>query len=257
MKVFYQMLAMLIVIAYFYQEYQGSLDQRANEQYSVVKPSEINQSNTNWGIKNNSIKDYRNARIVFWSKLYPHGGKTLYCREHFSNNHGQGINVEHVFPMSWVTKGLSCGTRNQCRKNSNVFNSIEADLHNLYPARTDVNEDRSSFRFGEVKGENRNYGKSCDFEINSRARMAEPTSDVRGDIARAMFYMAYQYKQHGLVIFSSQGKILYQWHLSDPPNNDERNRNNKIESLQGNRNIFIDKPQKLADLVQSSYFYKG
>ena len=252
----YQILAMLIVIAYLYQEYQGSLDQRDNEQHSVAKLSEIKQSNTNSGIKNSSIKNYRSARKVFWSKLYPQGGKTLYCREDFSNNHGQGINVEHVFPMSWVTKALSCGTRNQCRKNSNVFNSIEADLHNLYPSRTEVNEDRSSFRFGEVNGENRNYGKSCDFEINSRSRVAEPTNEVRGDIARAMFYMAYQYKQHGLVIFSSQGKILYQWHIADLPNKDERYRNNKIEGLQGNKNIFIDKPKKLTDLVQSGYFYK-
>ena len=78
------------------------------------------------------ISDYGEARSALWQSLYQEGGNTLYCGERFNSQQRNGFNVEHVFPMSWVTKPLDCGTRNQCRNNSDVFNKIEADLHNLY-----------------------------------------------------------------------------------------------------------------------------
>lgn len=36
--------------------------------------------------------------------------------------------------------------------------------------------------------------------------------------------------------------ILKQWHLSDPPDNFERERNERIFNHQGNRNPFVDNP---------------
>lgn len=104
-----------------------------------------------------AIPDYETARPIFWSKVYRDGGRSFYCAQEFSNRNRNGLNIEHVFPMSWVTNALDCGTRNQCRRSNEQFNRIEADLHNLYPARTDVNQDRASFRFGDVTGENRAY----------------------------------------------------------------------------------------------------
>jgi deoxyribonuclease-1 len=202
---------------------------------------------------NKAIEDYKTARSVFWQSLYPQGGVTLYCQQRFSTPHGRGINVEHVFPMSWVTKAMNCGTRKQCRQKSAVFSQIEADLHNLYPARTDVNSDRSSFRFGEVAGESRHYGQSCDFEVNHSGRVVEPTPDVRGDIARSMFYMAYQYKEQGLRIFKAQGRLLADWHQSDPPSDEEKARNEKIASLQGNDNPFITTPEMVG--IKKDAFY--
>ncbi|MEZ5594697.1 MAG: endonuclease [Gammaproteobacteria bacterium] len=143
--------------------------------------------------------------------------------------------------MSWVTKELNCGTRRECRRNSERFNRIEADLHNLFPARTDINDDRGSFPFGMVKGEARKYG-SCDFEVDFKRRQAEPRPAARGDIARAMFYMADTY---GFTIFRRQGKLLARWHREDPPSALERRRNDRIEQLQGTRNPFIDNPSGL------------
>ena len=201
------------------------------------------------------IADYQTARSVLWRSLYPDGGHTLYCSQQFEGGYHKGIIVEHVFPMSWVTNALACGTRIQCRNNSDIFNQIEADLHNLYPARSDVNQDRSSFRFGEVAGEARHYGHSCDFEVSERTRTAEPAPAVRGQVARAMFYMAYKYRDQGLIIFASQGRLLNLWHQTDPPGEPERIRNRHIERLQGNRNPFIDKPEQLSALVASDFFY--
>ena len=37
--------------------------------------------------------------------------------------------------------------------------------------------------------------------------------------------------------------MLREWHLSDPPDEWERERNSLIEDEQGNRNTFIDYPE--------------
>lgn len=203
----------------------------------------------------NNIEDYETARRVFWSEVYPDGGNTLYCDDQFDSHDRRGVNIEHVFPMSWVTNALDCGTRNQCRNNSSMFNRIEADLHNLYPARTKVNSSRASFRFGEVRGEARRFGQACDFEVDHRARVAEPRPAVRGEVARAMFYMAMQYREQGLTIFARSGKILQGWHNEDPPTEQERRRNDKIAQLQGTSNPFVDEPEHLNTLIGQGYFY--
>ncbi len=147
--------------------------------------------------------------------------------------------------MGWVTNELDCGTRKQCRKASERFNLIEADLHNLYPSRQDVNDARSAYRFGMLSGESRAFG-DCDFEVNEQRRVVEPRPASRGEIARAMFYMKEQY---GLTIFRRSGELLRQWHRQDPPGKHERWRNDRIEVIQGTRNMFVDEPE-LADLIE-------
>lgn len=86
------------------------------------------------------IPNYNKARDLLWSQLYPSGGYTLYCGQAFDTK--DGLNVEHIYPASWVSAHLGCGTRDQCRQTSERFNRIEADLHNLWPLRTDVNRKR-------------------------------------------------------------------------------------------------------------------
>ena len=112
-------------------------------------------------------------------------------------------------------------------------------MHNLFPSIGEVNGDRSNYSFGEIPNENRNYGQ-CDFEILNK--VAEPKESIRGDIARSYFYMSKQYK---ISIPESYENLLRQWHLSDPPDDWERDRNSFIEEIQGNRNIFIDYPEKV------------
>lgn len=184
------------------------------------------------------IQDYETARHLLWSVVYAEGGKTLYCSQRFGRDKGRGINVEHVLPMSWVTNELKCGTRKQCRRYNSRFNYVEADLHNLFPARTEINDERGSYRFGLIQGEQRRYGK-CDFEVDHIKRVAEPQEAARGEIARAMFYMSNEY---GIRIFSRLGRLLKEWHHLDPVSEEERRRNDVIERLQGTRNKFIDDP---------------
>jgi endonuclease I len=67
--------------------------------------------------------------------------------------------------------------------------------------------------------------------------------------------MAFKYHDQGLEIFSRSGKILQQWHNEDPPTEAERHRNEQIHRLQGSRNIFIDEPEKLNQLIAQGFFY--
>ncbi len=216
---------------------------------SIAACAEQEESSKNTADK--KITDYEQARAIFWQQLYPNGGDTLYCGRPFLPRARKNFNIEHVFPMSWVTNGLNCGKRKQCRSTSAQFNIIEADLHNLYPSRTDVNRARGSLKFGEVTGEARRYGRKCDFEVNSNSRIVEPRPEVRGDIARSMFYMANEYREQGLELFKNQANLLAQWNRLDPPSAQEKRRNDRIEKIQGNRNPFIDKPEGIDDLVRS------
>ncbi|MFS2087139.1 endonuclease, partial [Stenotrophomonas geniculata] len=90
----------------------------------------------------------------------------------------------------------------------------------------------------------------------------------KGDMARAVLYMAIRYEggkdaatgqsEPDLELTDDRSKIvktssspaymgllstLIDWHLSDPPDDAERARNDVIYSFQGNRNPFIDHPE--------------
>jgi deoxyribonuclease-1 len=184
-------------------------------------------------------ESYRDIIPVFWAELYPDGGESLYCGEPFAR-YERKVNIEHVFPMAWVTKALGCGRRKQCRASSSLFNRIESDMHNLYPALRQMNKARGAMAYGEIPGEDW-VAAGCDLEIDTRRRRVEPRPAVRGDIARAMFYMSERY---GLPLYSRQKALLSQWHRVDPPDAGERQRNGVIERLQGSRNPFIDDPAR-------------
>lgn len=171
---------------------------------------------------------------TFWRNLYPEGGRGLYCGKRFGE-YDRRYNIEHVFPMGWVARQLKCGDRKQCRRRSKLFNQIESDMHNMYPARKDLNRLRGSYAYGIIKGE-RWVEPGCDFEIDDRHRRAEPRPAVRGDIARAMLYMADRYH---LNLFKRQRDLMLKWNQQDPPDREELRRNRIIKRLQGNGNPWI------------------
>jgi deoxyribonuclease-1 len=178
---------------------------------------------------------YLDTIPVFWRQLYPNGGEGLYCGHRFAAR-DRRYNIEHVFPMSWVGKSLRCGDRKACRRSSTLFNQIESDMHNLYPVRRDLNRERGAMAYGIIKGE-RWVEPGCDLEIDARARRVEPRPAVRGDIARAMLYLAERYEP--LRLYRKQREILLRWHKADPPDDEERRRNRIIERLQGEANPWI------------------
>jgi endonuclease I len=89
----------------------------------------------------------------------------------------------------------------------------------------------------------------------------EPRDEVKGDVARMIFYMAVRYEGFNgeidleineLVDNNAPNigilSVLLQWHLDDPVDDLERTRNDLIFGYQGNRNPFIDHPE-FANLI--------
>ncbi|GAA0855319.1 ExeM/NucH family extracellular endonuclease [Aliiglaciecola litoralis] len=155
-------------------------------------------------------------------------------------------NREHVWPNS---KGFSDdGPRDQAP-------SFEAftDIHHLRPTDISVNGSRGNLDFDNSDAplaeapSNRVDGDSF-----------EPRDQVKGDVARMMFYMDTRYEGLGdntpdLMLVDSLttsgqpqlGRLcrLLEWHAADPVDAIEQERNASIYEYQGNRNPFIDHPE--------------
>ncbi|MEO1018512.1 MAG: endonuclease [Pseudomonadota bacterium] len=174
----------------------------------------------------------RELRSIFWNEVYQDGGETLYCGVEFKYRE-RALNIEHVFPVAWMTRHFDCGNHQQCLRASPAFNRMKADMHNMYPSREDVNYDRGSLPFGVISEERWDVD-GCDFEVTN---VVEPRPEVRGDIARAVLHMAESYE---VDLPADQRRLMEDWHQADPPSRNEHRRNERIAELQGTRNRFID-----------------
>lgn len=137
-------------------------------------------------------------------------------------------NREHVWPQSRLGVYVEYGDLD--------FPSKATDLHNLKPADPDENAVRSNDYFDNFKTSN----------------TYEPRDEVKGDIARIIFYMATMYFDLTLnddettnSSYKTMGNlsVLLEWNEMDPVDDFERNRNEVIYSYQKNRNPFIDYPE--------------
>ena len=180
----------------------------------------------------------------------PKGTGDTWNREHvWPKSHGVGKNghdftdVHHLFPADW---GINSVRSNRyfdfCRDNTDTDTDTSASSNCKIPTELAGADDAP--RYG---GQNQIF---------------EPPSTVRGDLARALFYMALRYPHLELTDCPSQDdagsesfemgylSTLLEWHGTDPPNDRERERNNKACSRwQGNRNPFVDFPE----LAESLY----
>ncbi len=109
------------------------------------------------------------------------------------------------------------------------------DLHNLTPSIGQVNGDRSNHPYGIVDGEPRNYG-TCDFEIGGSLKVAEPNPHIRGNAARIWLYMADTW---GIPLTQEEIEMFRKWDADDPVGEWEKNRDGRIEEIQGNTNPFV------------------
>ncbi|WP_207064067.1 endonuclease [Motiliproteus sp. SC1-56] len=137
------------------------------------------------------------------------------------------IEWEHVVPAWAFGHQLQCwqdGGRKNCRKTSEKFRLMEADLMNLVPTIGEINGNRSNYSFAELEGPADQYG-TCNFKVDFKARKARPTDAVKGDIARIYFYMRDAY---GLRISDTQTKLFAAWDRLDPVDEREAERTRKI-----------------------------
>lgn len=156
------------------------------------------------------------------------------------------FNVEHTWPQS---KGAS-GT-------------AKSDIHPLYPTNNKANSTRGNLTFGYVVSIDRSVGDNINCtdhfpghpggclsylgKDSSNTNVFEPRDAHKGNAARAVLYFAIRYNK-SLTVFDSihaktTEKVLKEWNHLDPPDANERTRNDRIQTIQNNRNPFIDHPE--------------
>jgi endonuclease I len=140
-----------------------------------------------------------------------------------------------------------------------------SDLHNLKPADASVNSARSNKIFDTSDTRDAKYQKPGHPEAKLTSEDTdswEPPTNVRGEIARASFYMDVRYSgdksnENDLqltndlsaissdTVFFAKLDTLLEWHIADPVDAAERVRNDLVYKIdyQKNRNPFVDHPE--------------
>ncbi|WP_412470731.1 endonuclease I family protein [Halobacteriovorax sp. RT-2-4] len=198
-------------------------------------------------------RNYKEARKYLFGDIYLQTSsrglyvKDVYCNQDVTERDGVGkmqipnhqvINCEHSWPQS----------RFNPREDKNTQRN---DLHHLFPANSRANSSRSNHPFGEVIGRviNSNCQDSHIGEVNYENETTtsfEPPEEIRGNIARALFYFSTRYN---LPIDEAQEFYLRKWHKEDPVDTFEESINNRIYEIQNSRNPFID-DENLVDAIK-------
>ncbi len=208
--------------------------------------------------------NYSSSLVNNWlAKDTTEGRKVVYCvytnlpyvySEPFvwaSSTSNGSLTREHTYAQSWMPSNI--GNANWPNGSNNKELPEYNDQHHLFPAdQLNANAVRSNAPFGEVVTvqsiASTGFGK---LGTNANGiKVWEPKDEHKGDVARALFYMATCYngidaKNWGMGIgaFSQDTAVLMKWHRQDPPSNHEIARNEYIFSIQKNRNPFIDNPE--------------
>ncbi|GMG71899.1 endonuclease [Priestia sp. TRN 1309] len=164
-------------------------------------------------------------------------------RSQSKSTNGGGVddwNREHVWAKSHGDFGTAMGPG--------------TDLHHLRPTDVSVNGTRGNLDF-DNGGTEHSEALGNYFDSDSW----EPRDEVKGDVARMLFYMAIRYEgdvsdepdlelnntvNNGTAPYHGKLSVLLQWNAEDPVDDRERRRNDIIYSdYQHNRNPFIDHPE--------------
>ncbi|WP_375579263.1 endonuclease [Marivirga tractuosa] len=165
-----------------------------------------------------------------------------------SNNEPDFWNREHTWPSS---------------HGFNDEDTAYTDVHNLRPSDATVNSSKSNKDFNDVENiEDNAEGEAPDTYTN--ADFWDPRDEIKGDVARILFYMATRYESESLdlelvdrISFSGDPELgvlftLIQWHTQDPVDAAERERHEGAFGYQGNRNPFIDHPEWVNEIWGSA-----
>jgi len=158
---------------------------------------------------------------------------------------------------------------------------MKSDAHQVLPTDGRVNGFRSAYPYGVV-GQNlvsqsgisnptqngSKLGNNLDggFSSGYSNIVFEPIDEFKGDVARIYFYFITRYENlvsswsnydmfdgsSDKVLEDTFLNILMNWHLNDPVSQKEIDRNNNIYIYQGNRNPFIDQPDYVEEIWNST-----
>lgn len=163
-------------------------------------------------------------------------------RSQAKSQKGGGVNDwnrEHVWAKSHGNFGTTAGPG--------------TDLHHLRATDVSVNSTRGHLDF-DMGGQPHSEATGCRYDSDSW----EPRDEVKGDVARMLFYMAVRYEgdngevdlelndkvNNGTAPYMGRLSVLLKWNEQDPVDEIERRRNDIIyKKYQHNRNPFIDHPE--------------
>lgn len=170
--------------------------------------------------------------------------RMIYSRRLVSTvNQDISWNREHVWPQSHGVQGPA-----------------KSDLHHVRPCENHVNSTRGDKDFGELNHMGEEVQGAPGTYVSNDRELIEPLDEVKGDIARMLFYMAIRYEGSeggamDLELVNQEGTrrphlgrldALLKWHEQDPVDAAEKQRNDRIYERQENRNPFIDHPEWVA-----------
>ena len=142
-------------------------------------------------------------------------------------------NREHVWPQSLGGNNTSGGG---------------ADMHHIRPSESGVNSSRGNKKYGEAPDGSAVVSKKSGLTGGySNGNYFEPLDSVKGDVARICLYVYVRWgsawgADNITEVFESV-EVLLEWCALDPVDTWEMERNDVVESVQGNRNVFIDYPE--------------
>ncbi len=145
-----------------------------------------------------------------------------------------GWNREHVWPKSLGGNSTTGGG---------------ADMHHIRPSDAVVNSTRSNKKYGYAATGKAVYGSNpaSGYLGGHSSTYYEPLDNVKGDVARICLYVYVRWgSDWGATditkVFQSVD-VLLEWCELDPVDTWEMGRNEVIQNIQGNRNVFIDYPE--------------
>ncbi len=139
----------------------------------------------------------------------------------------------------------------------NKSDTAYSDAHHLRPSDYQANSARGNKDFDY--GGDKTYEKGVHYDSDSW----EPRDEVKGDVARMMFYMTVRYEGgdgYDLELVEYTGtsgakfgkkSVLLEWNRLDPVSAFERQRNRGVYKYQKNYNPFIDHPE-FADRIYNA-----
>ena len=152
----------------------------------------------------------------------------------------EGMNAEHGWPQGYFNQSYP----------------MRSDLHHIFPSFITPNSARGNLPFAVVS--NAVYSTSNGTKMDSQG--FEPADSVKGDAARAMLYFVVRYYDRSIRegmnygnFWTNRVPMFLKWNRQDPPDANERRRNDLISQFQGNRNPFVDDPS-LADKIGAQVF---
>jgi deoxyribonuclease-1 len=174
-----------------------------------------------------------------------------YTKKGDKNQRATRIEWEHMIPAENFGRQFSCWRdgsaqcvdskgkafkgRKCCEKVDKGYKVMQADMHNLYPAVGELNADRSNFRFDFELPSKGQYGE-CRFQVDFKDRRAKVREELRGTAARTYLYFN---KQYSIKLSNQELKKFEAWNKMYPADAWERERNLRVQKIQGNSNEFI------------------